>query len=232
MLGDLVAVETVMIFAIGFLLAMLVALMLVPLVHRRAVRLTERRLDDAIPNSLKDMSAQKDLMRAKFAVATRELEGRIDVLKARTYAHLNALGEKREQVNRLQSELADKTERLRALEAQADALTAREQELHDALRAARAEGAARTEELTDAERVIAYLRLDMAGLTAKVAQRSGPFLPRHDREIARAAEQVAANGVAADAPHSTAELIELGKSMLRPDGGNGAARNGRSAPAP
>ena len=45
-------VEPIMYLAIGFLLATLLALMFMPLVHHRAVRLTIRRLEAATPLSM------------------------------------------------------------------------------------------------------------------------------------------------------------------------------------
>ncbi len=45
-------IESFMYFGIGFLLAALSVLVVVPLVHGRAVRLTTRRLEEAIPSSM------------------------------------------------------------------------------------------------------------------------------------------------------------------------------------
>ena len=42
-------IEPIMYLAIGFLVSMLFGLMIVPLVHNRAVRLTTRRLEAATP---------------------------------------------------------------------------------------------------------------------------------------------------------------------------------------
>jgi len=44
-------IEPIMYLAIGFLVSMLFGLMIVPLVHNRAVRLTTRRLEAATPRS-------------------------------------------------------------------------------------------------------------------------------------------------------------------------------------
>jgi hypothetical protein len=45
-------VEPIMYLAIGFLVAMLLGLTIVPLVHNRAVRLTTRRMEAATPLSM------------------------------------------------------------------------------------------------------------------------------------------------------------------------------------
>ena len=47
-------IEPIMYFGIGFLVAALIGLVVVPLVHNRAVRLTMRRLEAATPLSMAD----------------------------------------------------------------------------------------------------------------------------------------------------------------------------------
>ena len=110
-------VEPIMYFAIGFLFAGLVGLVLIPLVHNRAVRLTIRRLEAATPLSMAEIQADKDQLRAEFAMSTRRLEISVEQLKARTTSQLAELGKKTEAINRLKSELADKASTIFALEA-------------------------------------------------------------------------------------------------------------------
>jgi hypothetical protein len=64
-------IESIMYFGIGFLLAALSVLIVAPLVHDRAVRLTIRRLEATIPLSMAEVQADKDLQRAEFAMSTR-----------------------------------------------------------------------------------------------------------------------------------------------------------------
>ncbi|WP_204351678.1 hypothetical protein, partial [Klebsiella variicola] len=64
-------IETAMVFALGFLLASLLALGLLGAVWRRAVKLTTRRVENAIPLSMAEIKADKDQLRAEFAVAAR-----------------------------------------------------------------------------------------------------------------------------------------------------------------
>ena len=56
-------VEPIMYLAIGFLVSMLFGLMIVPLVHNRAVRLTTRRMEAATPLSMAEIQADKDQLR-------------------------------------------------------------------------------------------------------------------------------------------------------------------------
>src|SRR6478609_6027544 len=110
-------IEPIMYLAIGFLISMLFGLMIVPLVHNRAVRLTTRRLEAATPMSMAEIQADKDQLRAEFAMSTRRLEMSVDQMKAKTTSQLAEIGKKSEAVGRLKLELGEKTASLFALEA-------------------------------------------------------------------------------------------------------------------
>ena len=67
-------VETVMIFALGFLAATLIALLIVPALNARAERLARRRAEAMFPLSISELTAEKDHLRAEFAVLQRRIE--------------------------------------------------------------------------------------------------------------------------------------------------------------
>lgn len=67
-------IEWVMLIMLGFFVAGLFALLLAPTVWRRAVRLTTRRLIATMPMSLSDIEADKDMLRASYAIQMRRLE--------------------------------------------------------------------------------------------------------------------------------------------------------------
>ena len=67
-------IEAIMYVGIGLLLGCLIAVAVTPLVHNRAVRLTTRRLETALPQSMEEIQAGKDLLRAEFAMYARRLE--------------------------------------------------------------------------------------------------------------------------------------------------------------
>lgn len=99
-------IESIMFAALGFLLASLLALIVLPLVHARAVRLTRRRVIAGIPVSLAEIQADKDQLRAEYAMATRRLELSVEQLKAKSAAQLAELGRKTETISRLKTEMA------------------------------------------------------------------------------------------------------------------------------
>jgi chromosome segregation ATPase len=152
--------EPIMYFGIGFLVAALIGLVVVPLVHNRAVRLTMRRLEAATPLSMAEIQADKDQLRAEFAMSTRRLEMSVEQLKARSTSQLAELGKKGDAINRLKVELGEKTAAIFALEA-------RDKALRDQLRATEEEFAVKTQPcmrpsgLSDKEADLAKLMGDL-----------------------------------------------------------------------
>lgn len=69
-----------MVFALGFLLAGLGALLFMPVLARRALRLATRRLSMLVPLSIEEVAAGRDGLRAEHAAATRRLEQAIERL--------------------------------------------------------------------------------------------------------------------------------------------------------
>ena len=97
-------IEAIMYMGIGFLLGGLVGLMVVPLVHNRAVRLTIRRLQAAIPQTMAEIEADKDLLRAELALSTRRFEMNIEKVKASNADLLVKLDKRNEIINRLKNQ--------------------------------------------------------------------------------------------------------------------------------
>ena len=158
-------VEPIMYLAIGFLLSMLFGLMIMPLVHNRAVRLTIRRMEAATPLSMAEIQADKDQLRAEFAMSARRLEMSVDKLKYQTTSQLAELGKKTDAINRMKLELGEKNATIFALEA-------REKAMKDQLRATEEEFAARTEALRQAEKALSDKQDELAKLNAELNDRS------------------------------------------------------------
>ena len=75
--------ENLMYFALGLLIAALGALIVLPAVWRRAVRLTKKRIEAATPITMSEFRADKDQLRAEFALQTRRLEMTVETLRKR-----------------------------------------------------------------------------------------------------------------------------------------------------
>jgi chromosome segregation ATPase len=158
-------VEPIMFFGIGFLFAALIGLIIIPLVQARAVRLTMRRLEAATPLSMAEIQADKDQLRAEFAMSTRRLEMSVEQMKAKTTSQLAELGKKSDAINRLKMELGEKTATIFALEA-------RDRALKDQLRATEEELSFKLNAMREAERALTEKQQDLAKLTAQLDRQS------------------------------------------------------------
>ena len=76
-------IKSIMLVVLGFLLACLLAVLLAPTLWRRAVRLTTKRIEGSMPMSVADIQAEKDQLRADFAVKARRLERDLENAKDR-----------------------------------------------------------------------------------------------------------------------------------------------------
>ncbi len=153
-------VEPIMFAGIGFLVAALLVLGFIPLVHGRAVRLTTRRLEALTPISLAEIQAEKDQLRAEFAMSTRRLEMSVEQLKAKCTSQLAEIGKKSDAIGRLKLELGEKTAQLFALEA-------KERQLNEQIQSAEPELASRSKALEQTQRALAERQAELAQLTSK-----------------------------------------------------------------
>jgi hypothetical protein len=115
-------VEAIMYLGIGFLFATLIAVSVIPLIHGRAVRLTTRRIENSIPQSMAEIQADKDLQRADFAVSTRRLEITIEQLKESNTSQRAEIGKKDDIINRFKIEREAQNVELLLLKAEVGAL--------------------------------------------------------------------------------------------------------------
>jgi chromosome segregation ATPase len=158
-------IEPIMYFGIGFLFAALAALIVVPLVHNRAVRLTMRRLEAATPLSMAEIQADKDQLRAEFAMSTRRLEVSVENLRTKSTSQLAELGKKGDAINRLKVELGEKAATIFALEA-------RDKALRDQLRATEEEFTVKTTAMHEAQRALSDKEAELMKLFGELDQRS------------------------------------------------------------
>ncbi len=68
------------------------------------MRLTVRRLEAALPQSITEIEADKDLLRAEFAMSTRRMEITIEQLRNKAARQLIDLGKKSDAINRLKAQ--------------------------------------------------------------------------------------------------------------------------------
>ena len=162
-------IEPALYFVLGFLSAGLIALIVAPALWSRAVRLTRRRIEASQPLSLAEIKADRDGLRADFAVTSRRLEMAVADLR-----HKNA--DQRIAVDRAHGRIRDaEAENLRlteALAARISELEARQTEIGDLqtlLERSRSEVAQRNELISGLEMRIGELNADVDGRKVEIA---------------------------------------------------------------
>lgn len=95
-----------MIFALGFMIAGLIALAIAPAFWSRAIRLSTRRLQMQLPLSAEEIRADRDLLRAEFAVERRRLEQKSEALNRIHGADLGELGRRATVIVEREAEIA------------------------------------------------------------------------------------------------------------------------------
>ena len=104
-------IEYALLVMLGFCAAGLLALLIAPTIWRRAVRLTTKRLDATLPKTLSDIEADKDLLRASYAMQIRRLEAGLNKARDKSASQLV-------EISRLQMVIGEFRDRAAALERQ------------------------------------------------------------------------------------------------------------------
>ena len=150
-----------MYISLGVFVTLLLTMLLLPLIWRRAVRLTEKRIKAEMPISYTELRAEKDMQRAEQAFELRRLE-------VTTEASLEEVANQTLKINRLQSTLSDRDDEI---EAHKTKIASLENSLSDQTdQTTETEGSLSTtkDELAAARSVIAGLEDTKAGLEREI----------------------------------------------------------------
>jgi chromosome segregation ATPase len=109
-------IENIMYFVLGLLVSGLVALIVMPAVWRRAVRLTKKRIEAATPMTMAEFRADKDQLRAEFALSTRRLEMNVEALRRRLADQLRDINRKKSELGGIKGERDNHLQIVRELE--------------------------------------------------------------------------------------------------------------------
>ncbi len=91
--------------ALGFFLGCLLGLMLAPPLWNRAVKLTTRRLEATMPMTLAEIQADKDQIRADFAIQLRKVEVALEKSKEKAARELIEANKRRVEIQKLNGNL-------------------------------------------------------------------------------------------------------------------------------
>lgn len=180
-------IEYALLIMLGFCAAGLLALVIAPTIWARAVRLTTKRLDATLPMSLSDIEADKDLLRANYAIQIRRLEASLNKARDKSASQLveisrlqMVIGEARDQAAALEKQLEERRNAANVFER---TITKRFPELEEALAAAKAALDERAYELADLQNKLA--RKDEAHA---LSQRSAALQQAEIRKLRQALE--------------------------------------------
>ena len=207
----MITIQAVLLIALGFLAAALIALLLAPAFWRRAVRLTSRRIREQLPVNEREVAAEKDRLRAQHAIEVHRLEQALERTRhgsARRLIEVNrreaALGQAQGELERLrqaqeetlnarrvlEQTVADRLPRVESRLTEAKhLLAARDRDILELRRTAELQtralaeaSAINTQHQAEIERLLAAL------VTRGARSADGPSDPRFDGEVALRSE--------------------------------------------
>ena len=123
--------ESILYLLFGFLIAVFLALILIPVIWNRAVFLTERKVKSSLPYNTREIEAEKGALRAEHAMTIRRLELAIDELRDKASGHIAELHSKRDENNRLKSTGKVAQESLANLERAAEQMRGKIADMHE-----------------------------------------------------------------------------------------------------
>lgn len=100
-------IEYALLIMLGFCVGGLIALLLAPTLWRRAVRLTTKRLEATLPMSLSDIEADKDLLKASYAIKIRRLEAGLNKAREKSANQLVEISKLQMKIGEFQDQIAE-----------------------------------------------------------------------------------------------------------------------------
>lgn len=129
-------IQAFMLIALGFLCASLIGLFLAPPLWRYAVRLTTKRIQSRSPLTMAEIQADRDQLRAEYALSTRKLELTVEELKERAARQLVELSRAEGRIDELVEKTKDQASQIAERDAKIVRLTTRSAPLEEELRIA------------------------------------------------------------------------------------------------
>jgi chromosome segregation ATPase len=188
-------VETIMIFALGFLAATLIALLIIPAINSRAERLARRRAVALFPMSVSELAAEKDHLRAEFAVLQRRIERKAEEAQAVKHQAMEELGRRAVRIEALETDAVERDGLIARLQADLAEIRARLAATEEDLAATRASLAGARDTLVAVEHAhrktldeLAATRIELERTNVALAGTRSEFALAADRLSAREAE--------------------------------------------
>jgi chromosome segregation ATPase len=161
--GAAVVLEGLLYFVLGFLSSALIALMISPAIWNRAVVLTKKRIEASVPLTLNEIQADKDQLRAEFAMSTRRLEMSVEELRDKASRQVIEINRKRDELAKLAEEGRERIHTISELEARAA-------DLREQLRAREEQLELTTKRLDDTRAKLEARALELENLRARLSE--------------------------------------------------------------
>ena len=187
-------IETIMLFALGFILAALIAMFLGRGLWNYGVKIGQRRMQKLSPLSITEVQADRDRLRAEYAVMTRKLELRLDDLKDRMAEQMAEVSRNKTRIEDLHGEIDERDQLLaeresenanlkakfEPLETELAARTASIQQLKEQLRN-------KSEQSENSQRELVQMRLQLEEKEGVIAElEAKAAAAEHQTEVERA----------------------------------------------
>ncbi len=221
-------IESAMYFGLGFFAAALLGLIILHFAWQQASRLTRQRVEAAIPLDREEISAERDRLRAEFALNIRKLEKQLETAREENAAFRMEIDGHSEETRSIAAERDASAENAAELENRVDdlrkALRAREDDLvrtSGALRESERTLETRTAELTALHQRLATSGATFEGDEGEAGVQAGPNLlaslqgdlSRQSEELHEARERIAA----LEDENATLRIQQVGRAIARED---------------
>jgi hypothetical protein len=117
-------IEYGLLFGLGFLTAVVTALLLAPAIHRRIVAYTENRIMTTLPINRQELRAQKDMVRAEMAAAMARTNHDLRVEREKSVAATMSRDEVAAEASRLYGQNSDLLQTIDAMKIEAATMRA------------------------------------------------------------------------------------------------------------
>ena len=171
-------IASTLLFVLGFLTASALALLIIPAIARRARRLTIRRIEASLPLTANEIRAEKDRLRAGYAMTTRRLEMEIESLRSKAAEQRVEMARYQEKAQSLARQMGERDNAIAALDQKGETLEAElkaraeeREHLGGRLAEAQEQLETRASELEKLERTVGKAQMDVSNRQIELAAR-------------------------------------------------------------
>jgi chromosome segregation ATPase len=165
-------IETIMLVALGFAVAALIALFLGRFAWVFALRLGKKRMQRAAPSTIAELQSDRDRLRAEYAMLSRKLELRMNDLKIKLAEQMAEVSRNRNRIDHLISEVRSRDAQLAQRDAELQGLRMQVAPLETELSARTATVQNLKEQLRGRDEEIHKLSQTLEKLRADISERN------------------------------------------------------------